>query len=130
MKQYHSHSKKFVNFYITKSSVILEACSNKPMFYVNRGLRNDIFFKFAMFIRMWTGFSPMVFFNQSNSLRNCFIARVRIDKDDLYKVDEFRQNGNKQFACHMGNGFFGIPFLFSTNTLGNAEYSDRNGQHN
>lgn len=101
-----------MNFYI-----ILEVCSNKSMLWnVNRRLRNDIFFKSAMFIRMWTGFWPMVFFNQCNSLRNCSTARVRIDKDDLCKVDKFRENGNKQFACQMGNGFYKTPFLFSRNT--------------
>lgn len=53
-------------------------------------LRNDIFFKFAMFILTWTGMKPMVVFNRFNSLRNCFIAdRVCIDRDDLYKVALF-----------------------------------------
>lgn len=50
-------------------------------------LHNDIFFKFAMFIRTRTGIRPMVLFNRFNSLSNCFIAEsVRIDEDDLSKV--------------------------------------------
>lgn len=103
--------KKLINFYITRLSINLEACSNKYMLCdVNQGLRKDIFFKFAMFIRMWTGFSPMVFFNQSNSLRNCSIACVRIDIDDLCKVDGILLNGNKQFACHMGNDLYRKSF--------------------